>query len=122
MVYRNHLNTKKEKDIERVDYIKKILDFIMSDEPYVYFDQMALHSFMYKNKAWSFSDTPVEVPVNSGSRLKLSVYGAIGNVFELPVLAYYFNCTNGTDVLQFLTLLKEKAEKVTNKKLHIILD
>ena len=77
---------------------------------------------MTKNKAWSFSDSPIEVPVNSGSRLKLSVYGAIGNVFDLPILSYYYNCTNGTDVLEFLTKVKEKADQVTDKKLHIILD
>ena len=122
MVYRNHLTTKKERDIKRLEFIKTILTFIMRGEPYIYFDQMALHSFMTKNKAWSLNDTPIEVPVNSGSRLKLSVYGAIGNVFDLPVLSYYYNCTNGTDVLEFLTKVKEKADQVTDKKLHIILD
>ena len=102
MVYRNHLTTKKEKDIERIDFIKRMLSFIMDNQPYIYFDEMALNSFMYKSKAWSFSDAPIEVPVNSGSRLKLSVYGAIGNVFDLPILSYYYNCTNGTDSLEFL--------------------
>ena len=122
MVYRNHMTQLKEREVERVQYIKRILNFIMRDEPYIFFDQMALHSFMYKNKAWSFNDTPIMVPVNSGPRLKISVYGAIGNIFELPVLAYYYNSTNGTDCLEYLTMIKEKAEKVTDKKLHIILD
>ena len=38
MVYRNHLTTKKEKDVERIEFVKRILNFIMRDEPYIYFD------------------------------------------------------------------------------------
>ena len=87
-----------------------MLEFIIRDEPYVYFDEMALHSFLTKNKAWSFSDTPVLIPINSGQRLKLSVYGAIGNIFDGPILDYFFKPTNGEDVYSFLALLKEKAE------------
>lgn len=83
---------------------------------------MALHSFLTLNKAWSFADTPVVTPVNSGARLKTTVLGAIGNKFEGPILHYTIESTNGTNVLDFLKILHEKAKVVTEDKLHIILD
>ena len=94
----------------------------MNNEPYLYFDEMAIHSFLYSRKAWSYMDEPVQCPVNSGTRLKVSVYGAIGNVQQLPFLDYYYKPTNGIDVLKFLQKLKQRMAKLTDKKVHIILD
>lgn len=67
---------------------------------------MAVHSFMYKDKAWSFAAEPITIPVNSGSRLKCSVYGAIGNCFDGPLLMYRTEPTNGEHFLEYLKLLK----------------
>ena len=78
----------------------------MNDEPYVYFDEMAIHSFVFLQKAWSFASDPITVPVNSGGRLKCSVYGAIGNCFDGPLLMYREKPTNGEDFLAYLKLLK----------------
>ena len=65
MVYRNHLVKREGLDQERIQYIKSILKFIINDEPYVYLDEMAIHSFLTKNKAWSLADTPVMCPIES---------------------------------------------------------
>ena len=78
----------------------------MNGEPYCYFDEMSVHSFMTKDKAWSLRDQPIVVPVNSGGRLKTTCYGAIGPCFELPVLDYRVECTNGIDFLAYLKMLK----------------
>ena len=49
---------------------------------------MALHSILTYRKAWSYSDSlVVSPPVNSGVRLKISVYGTISNVLQLPYLS-----------------------------------
>ena len=106
MVYRNHLVQRHGLEKQRTDFIKEILNFIMLYQPYVYFDEMAVHSFMYKDKAWSFAETPITVPVNSGGRLKCSVYGAIGNIFDGPLLMYRTEPTNGIDFLTYLKMLK----------------
>ena len=90
MVYRSNLVKRDELDVQRVEFVKFMLEFIIRDEPYVYFDEMAMHSFVYKTKAWSYASEPVLVPINSGNRLKVSVYGAIGNVFKYPVLMYRY--------------------------------
>ena len=45
-VYRTHLIMREGLEQQRVQYIKEILPVIMSEQPYVYFDEMALHSFL----------------------------------------------------------------------------
>ena len=85
-------------------------------------DEMSLHSFMTQKKAWSLEGTPVLAPVNSGFRLKQTIYGAIGNIFPKAILDFRYEPTNATHFLEYLKLLKAKTEEVTDKKLHIILD
>ena len=123
MVYRQHLVARDELEPKRVAFIKEILHVIMNDLPYCYFDEMALHSFMYHKKSWSYKDELVEVPINQGKRLKQSVYGVIGNIFRKPFFDYYFDASNGVDCLSFLKKLKNKATpNCKGQKLHIILD
>ena len=88
MVYRNHLVNKIGLDRERYHFIRSILEPIMRGEPYVYMDEMSLNSFMTKKKAWSLEETPVVTAVNSGPRLKQTVYGSIGNIFKTAILDY----------------------------------
>ena len=59
--------------------------------------------------------------VNSGGRYTQSVYGSIGNVFSQPVLQFS-GTTNSQNCLKYFRFLKEEAARVTDKKLHIILD
>ena len=122
MVYRNHLVNKIGLDRERYHFIRSILGPIMRGEPYVYMDEMSLNSFMTKKKAWSLEETPVVSAVNSGSRLKQTIYGSIGNIFKTAILDYRYECTNAIDFLAYLKMLKAKTEEVTDQKLHIILD
>ena len=75
---------------------------------------MALNSDLTMKKSWSYADEPVVAPVNSGARLKCSVYGAIGNIFPGPVLEYRQACTNGTDALEYFKLLKAETDKYTD--------
>ena len=95
---------------------------ILSGEPYGYFDEMALHSFLTFKKAWSYADQPVVSHVNSGGRLKVSVYGTIANVLQLPHLDYKYDATNGADALEYFKKLKSAIAEVTDKKLHLVLD
>ena len=83
---------------------------------------MALHSFLTWNKAWSYSDTPVETPVNSGSRLACSIYGTISNILPKACLQVCRNSTNGVDCLAYLKMLKLEVAKYTDQKLNLILD
>ena len=83
---------------------------------------MALNSFLTMKKSWSYEAEPVVCPVNSGTRLKCSVYGTIGNIFPGPVLDYRKQCTNATDALEYFKLLKKETAKYTDKKLNLILD
>ena len=62
------------------------------------------------------------VPVNTGRRVKTSIYGGVSNVLELPLFAFHSESTNKEDFLQFLKDVKEEVAKVTPKKLHIIMD
>ena len=94
----------------------------MNDEPYGFFDEMALHSFLTFKKAWAYSDTAVVSPVNSGGRLKISVYGTISNVLQLPFLDFKYEATNATDSLAYFKKLREEVAKVTDRKLHLVLD
>ena len=94
----------------------------MSGQPFAYFDEMALNSFLTMKKSWSYESEPVVCPVNSGSRLKCSVYGAIGNIFPGPVLDFRKECTNATDALEYFKKLKKETTKYTKKKLNLILD
>ena len=122
LVYRSHLIKRNGLDVERVQFIKRILGFIIADEPYGFFDEMALNSFLTMKKSWSYEAEPVVCPVNSGTRLKCSVYGTIGNIFPGPVLDYRKQCTNATDALEYFKLLKKETAKYTDKKLNLILD
>ena len=122
MVYRNHMIRTNELEGKRILFVKEILQFIIKDEPYGYFDEMAMHSFLTIKKAWSYEDTPVETPVNSGNRLKLSVYGTISNILPKPHFGYGYKPTNGEDALAYFKILKEEVEKYTDKKMHLILD
>ena len=81
MVYRSHWQQRHELEYERFKFVREILDFIIADEPYVFFDEMSVHSFMHTKKAWSYRDQPVVAVVNSGRRYSQTVYGAIGNIF-----------------------------------------
>ena len=97
------------------------MQFIVKDEPYVFFDEMSVHSFMYTKKAWSYRDQPIVAVVNSGSRYSQSVYGSIGNVFKKPILQFS-GITNSENCLEYFKYLKQEADKVTTQKLNIILD
>ena len=46
MVYRNHLVNKSSLDRTRIAFIEELVAVIMKDEPYMYFDEAALHGFM----------------------------------------------------------------------------
>ena len=94
MVYRAHLVRRNELDVQRHRFVRKILQFIIRDEPYEYFDEMSL-LFLSMKKAWSYEDTPVVCPVNSGARLKMSVYCCLSNVLPTPFLDYKYQSTNG---------------------------
>ena len=94
----------------------------MNGLPYAFFDEMALHSFLTFKRAWSFSDVPVETPVNQGPRLACSIYGAISNVLPHAALQVYRESTNGADCLTYLKMLKEEVAKFTDQKLHLVLD
>ena len=83
---------------------------------------MALHSFLTFKRAWSFSDVPVETPVNQGPRLACSIYGTISNILPKACLKTFRESTNGADCLVYLKMLKEEVAKVTDQKLHLVLD
>ena len=60
--------------------------------------------------------------MNTGRRVKLSIYGGISNVLKLPLFAFHKESTNADDFLQYLKDVRDEVAKVTNKKLHIIMD
>ena len=122
MVYRNHLVNRNSLEYQRYEYIKKILAFIVKDEPYIFFDECAMHGFLTKRKSWSYSDEPILAPINSGYRLKQSIYGSLSNKFDRPHLWYAYRSTNGEDCLEYFKLLLEECRKVTDQKFHLIMD
>ena len=122
MVYRQHLLRRTELDVARWKFAKRFLEVVMNDEPFGFFDEMALHSFLTFKKAWAYSDFPVETPVNQGPRLACSIYGTISNVLPRACLQIFRDSTNGVDCLAYLKMLKEQVAKVTDKKLHLVLD
>ena len=64
MVYRQHLLRRTELDVERWRFTKRFVEVVMNAQPFGFFDEMALHSFLTWRKAWSYSDVPIETPVN----------------------------------------------------------
>ena len=90
MVYRNHHLKRHELEVERWRFVKRLLQVQMSGEPYGYFDEMGLHGFLTMKKSWSYEHHPIVTCVNSGQRLKMSVYGTICSVVPTPVFTYKF--------------------------------
>ena len=95
---------------------------IMNGEPYGYFDEMGLNSFLTYKKAWAYSDFPVCSPVNKGGRLSTTIYGTISNVLPKACLHFSQRSTNGEDCTAYLKMLKEEVAKHTDRKLHLVLD
>ena len=46
MVYRNQLLKRSELDEKRVEFVRELVALHMSEEPYMYLDESALHGFM----------------------------------------------------------------------------
>ena len=122
MVYRSQHLRRHELDYDRYNFVKRLMSAILAGEPFGYFDEMALHSFLTYKKAWSYADSAVVCPVNSGSRLKVSVYGTISNVLHLPLLDFKYDATNAVDALAYFKKLKAAIAGVTDRKLHLVLD
>ena len=108
--------------MERWRFTKRLLEVVMNDQPFGFFDEMALHSFLTWRKAWSYSDVPIETPVNQGGRLACSVYGTISNILPKACLQITRESTNGEDCLSYLKMLKEEVAKYTDQKLNLVLD
>ena len=121
-VYRQHYVRRHQLDYERVLFIQQILRVIIRGEPHGYFDEMALHGFLTIKRAWSYEETPVCCPMNGGKRVKCTVYGTISNVLSRPCLMYREKSTNADDCLAYLQMLRAEVAKVTDQKLHLILD
>ena len=95
---------------ERIEFAKKLYDYIKEGTPIVYFDETSMNCQLQQSKAWYHRSQNFCVPVAQHREAGFTVYGAIGDCLQDHAYFEIHDSTNMYDTTEYMKNLKKQLK------------
>ena len=120
MVYRTAVTKADKLERERRAFALKLGSAIAAGKKVIYLDEASFNAFIFKPKAWSHKQKPVEIPINN-SRHGTTLFGAIGSCLTHPCFRLAAS-TNRIAFRQFIHQVSGSVRSRIGGKPYLVLD
>ena len=120
IVYRASLIKKDVLEPRRREFELELGNIIRHQLPLLYLDESSVHCETTLGRCWSYSDKPVNVPINTGSRLSCTIFATIGTCIQGGFASTYEESTNGEAFLRHLVQLKKQLRDPSERPFLVL--